>query len=126
MFLLGRPGPRDWARAPALLLPLVAVGGYFAYLKDITGDWLAWLHAEQQGWSRRLTSPVTAFRNSWANAFGSGPLAGGGGFGRQGGTPGGFRRGGSGNGGTGRGGSAGAGFGGAPGGSGPRNGFGFG
>src|ERR1700761_1369838 len=112
MFLLSRPRARDWARSPALLLPLVAVGGYFAYLKDVTGDWLAWLHAEQQGWSRRLTNPVTAFRNSWANAFGSGPLAGGGGFGRQGGTPGGFRRGGSGNGGTGRGGSAGAGFGG--------------
>jgi hypothetical protein len=123
MFLLGRPGARDWARSPALLLPVVAVGGYFAYLKDITGDWLAWLHAEQQGWSRRLTSPVTAFRNSWANAFGSGPLAGGGGFGQRGGrAPGGFRRGGFGNGGAGQGG--GTGFGGAPSGSGQRNGFG--
>jgi hypothetical protein len=77
MFLLGRPRARDWARSPALALPLVAVGAYFAYLKDITGDWLGWFHAEAQGWSRRLTSPVTAFRTSWANAFGSGPLAGG-------------------------------------------------
>ncbi len=84
MFLLSRPRVRDWARSPALALPLVAVGAYFAYLKDITGDWLGWFHAEANGWSRRLTNPVTAFRNSWANAFGSGPLAGGGGFGRGG------------------------------------------
>jgi hypothetical protein len=117
MFLLSRPRAGDWARSPALLLPLVAVGGYFAYLKDVTGDWLAWLHAEQQGWSRRLTNPVTAFRNSWANASGSGSLAGGRGFGRGGArAPGGLGRGGSGTGGPGRGG----GFGG----SGPRNGSG--
>jgi hypothetical protein len=81
MFLLSRPRARDWARSPALALPLVAVGAYFAYLKDITGDWLGWFHAEASGWSRRLTNPVTAFRTSWANAFGSGPLAGGRGFG---------------------------------------------
>ena len=62
MFLLSRPRARDWARSPALVLPLAAIGGYMAYLKDITGDWLAWIHAEQQGWSRRLTDPVTAFQ----------------------------------------------------------------
>jgi len=78
MFLLSRPQARDWARSPALLLPLAAVAGYFAYLKDVTGDWLAWLHAEAQGWDRRLTSPVTALRNSWNNAFGAGDLTGGG------------------------------------------------
>ena len=87
MFLLSRPKARDWARSPALALPLAAVAGYFAYLKDITGDWLAWLHAEQQGWARQLTSPVTAFRNSWDNAFGSGS-----GFGPGGATRGGFGR----------------------------------
>ncbi|MGH3253232.1 MAG: mannosyltransferase family protein [Trebonia sp.] len=85
MFLLSRPKARDWARSPALLLPLAAVGGYMAYLKDVTGDWLAWSHAEQQGWSRRLTSPVTAFRNSWNNAFGSGYMSGGSPLGRSGG-----------------------------------------
>lgn len=85
MFLLSRPKARDWAGSPALMLPLAAVGGYMAYLKDITGDWLAWFHAEQQGWSRRLTNPVTAFRNSWNNAFGSGYLSGGSTFGRSGG-----------------------------------------
>jgi hypothetical protein len=85
MFLLSRPKARDWARSPALVLPLAAIGGYMAYLKDITGDWLAWIHAEQQGWSRRLTDPVTAFRSSWNNAFGSGYLSGGSAFGRTGG-----------------------------------------
>jgi hypothetical protein len=85
MFLLSRPKVRDWAGSAALMLPLAAVGGYMAYLKDITGDRLAWFHAEQQGWSRRLTNPVTAFRNSWNNAFGSGYLSGGSTFGRSGG-----------------------------------------
>ena len=84
MFLLSRPRARDWARSPALALPLAATGGYMAYLEDITGDWLAWMHAEQQGWQRRLTSPITAFRNSWNNAFGSGYLTGGARFGRGG------------------------------------------
>jgi Mannosyltransferase (PIG-V) len=77
MFLLSRPKARMWAQAAALLLPVAAVSGYFAYLKDITGDWLAWSHAEAQGWSRRLTNPVTAFRNSWDDAFGSGSAFGG-------------------------------------------------
>jgi Mannosyltransferase (PIG-V) len=73
MFLMSRPGLRDWSRSPALLLPLAAAGAYMAYLKDITGDWLAWLHAEQQGWQRKLTNPITAWRASWNLAFGSGP-----------------------------------------------------
>ncbi len=55
---------------------------------------------EAGGWSRRLTNPVTAFRNSWANASGSGPLACGRGFGRgsqqgdfsRGSRPGNFQR----------------------------------
>jgi Mannosyltransferase (PIG-V) len=75
MFLMSRPVLRDWSRSPALLLPLAAVGGYMAYLKDITGDWLAWLHAEQRGWQRNLTNPITAWRSSWDMAFGSGPGA---------------------------------------------------
>jgi Mannosyltransferase (PIG-V) len=123
MFLLGRPKAKDWARAPALLLPLAAVGGYFAYLDDIKGSWRAWFTAEAQGWSRRLTNPVTAFRNSWDNAFGSGGLAGAGRFGRGGGAPGG-RRFGTGRGGVGRGGFGGTGGGGRPGGAGAQNGFG--
>ncbi len=77
MFVLSRPGRRAWSRSPALLLPLAAAGGYMAYLKDVTGNWLAWLHAEQQGWGRRLSDPITAWRMSWDGAFGSFPGGGG-------------------------------------------------
>ena len=71
MFLTSRPARRDWTRAPALPLPLAAAGAYAAYLKDITGDWLEWLHAEKRGWSRSPTNPITAWRTSWHNAFGA-------------------------------------------------------
>lgn len=103
MFLTARPTRRDWSQAPGLLLPVAAAGAYAAYLKDITGDWLEWLHAEKRGWSRSLTNPITAWRTSWAKAFGSQP---GSGFaGNGGGGNGGFR-----------GGPQGGGFGGPPGG----------
>jgi hypothetical protein len=130
MFLLSRPKARDWTRSLALLLPVAAVGGYMAYLKDITGDWLAWFHAEQQGWSRRLTNPVTAFRNSWNNAFGSGYLTGGSSFGRSGGRGPGGAGFGAGPGGAAQGGQqgvlpgGGTAIGGQPGGSGQQSGFG--
>jgi len=80
MFLSSRPGRRDWTRSPALLLPVLSAGAYAAYLKDITGDWLDWLHAEKRGWSRSFTNPITAWRTSWRNAFDNG-FGGGGGFG---------------------------------------------
>jgi hypothetical protein len=73
MFVTARPERRDWSRSPALLLPLAAAGGYLAYLKDVTGNWLAWLQAEQRGWQRRLTNPITTWRTSWDIAFGSSP-----------------------------------------------------
>jgi Mannosyltransferase (PIG-V) len=93
MFLTSRPTKREWLRqSPALLLPLLSAGVYAAYLKDITGDWLDWLHAEKRGWSRSLTNPISAWRTSWNNAFGSGF----GGGGRGGGGFGGSNRGGSG------------------------------
>lgn len=86
MFLLSRPKAREWAKLPAFAIPLAAVGGYFAYLDDIKGSWLAWFTAEKQGWQRQLTNPVTAFKNSWQQAFGSGgPMMGGFGGARKGG-----------------------------------------
>ena len=105
MFLASRPSRRDWVRSPALLLPIASAGAYAAYLKDITGDWLDWLHAEKRGWSRSFTNPISSWRASWNNAFGSG-FGGGGNFGggrgstsggtRSGGSSGGFPGGGSG------------------------------
>ncbi len=85
MFLTSRPSRRDWTRSPALLLPVASFGVYAAYLKDITGDWLSWLHAEKRGWDRSLTNPITAWRNSWNDAFGSGRFGGLGGGGGGGG-----------------------------------------
>ncbi|HWG27866.1 mannosyltransferase family protein [Actinospica sp.] len=114
MFLTSRPTKRDWVRSPALLLPIASAGVYAAYLKDVTGDWLDWLHAEKRGWSRSLTNPISAWRTSWNNAFGSGF-----GGGRRAGGGGG--RGGGGFGGTGRGGSGGFPGGGPGGGSGGGN-----
>ena len=106
MFLASRPSRRDWARSPALLLPIAAAGAYAAYLKDITGDWLDWLHAEKRGWSRSFTNPISSWKASWNNAFGSGfgggnrggrgATHGGGGGGFNGGGHGGFPGGGSG------------------------------
>ena len=84
MFLTSRPSRRDWVRSPALLLPIASAGAYAAYLKDITGDWLDWLHAEKRGWSRSFTNPISSWRTSWNNAFGSGFGGGGGSFGGSG------------------------------------------
>ena len=79
MFLASRPSRRDWVSSPALLLPIASAGAYAAYLKDITGDWLDWLHAEKRGWSRSFTNPISSWKASWNNALGSG--FGGGGLG---------------------------------------------
>ncbi len=61
---------RRWSwRLSGLLAPFVATFGYFAYLYAITGDWLAWSHAEDAGWSRHFTRPWHAFSTSWHAAF---------------------------------------------------------
>lgn len=91
MFLESRPTKRDCMSAPALLLPLASAGAYAAYLKDVTGDWLEWLHAEKRGWSRSFTNPISSWRASWNNAFGSG-FGGGGNLGGGGGGNGGGSR----------------------------------
>ena len=70
-WLLEKPGRRRWQDAAPLVLPFAAVGGYFLYLHHITGDWLAWQHAQQEGWQRNFTAPWTALHTSWLDATNS-------------------------------------------------------
>jgi hypothetical protein len=51
-----------------LALPGVALLGYAAYLRRLTGDWTRWFAAQEQGWGRRLTWPWDAFSTSLASA----------------------------------------------------------
>jgi Gpi18-like mannosyltransferase len=58
-------------RALATFVPaLVPLGCYELYLRARTSDWLAWFHAERQGWQRQFTSPIDTFKTSWTAAFG--------------------------------------------------------
>jgi Mannosyltransferase (PIG-V) len=68
-WLLHRDG-RRWRDLVPLALPFAAVGGYFVYLHGLTGDWLAWSHAQASGWGRHLTSPWHALRTTWDSATG--------------------------------------------------------
>jgi hypothetical protein len=66
---------RDRRELPWLAAPFLALLGFMAYLRQLTGDWLRWQHAQAEGWGRHLTSPVTALRNTWdaAHEAGLGP-----------------------------------------------------
>jgi hypothetical protein len=64
-----RPGD-----AAALLLPFVPPALFAFYLHRTQGDWLAWLHAQETGWHREFTDPVSAFVNTWHAAFGGQPI----------------------------------------------------
>lgn len=71
-----RPRPRRRADVAALVLPFLPALGYMAWLRATTGDWLAWVSAQREGWYRDLTDPVTALTRTWEAAFGGGrPLA---------------------------------------------------
>jgi hypothetical protein len=61
---------RRWLDLPWLVLPAVPVLLFTAYLHSLTGDWLRWVHAQQEGWSRSFTDPVDAFRLTWQAGFG--------------------------------------------------------
>lgn len=69
LFLTGRPRPA-WTDLAWLALPIAVLLGYAAYLQIAFGDPLAWLHAQAQGWGRRLVNPVTALHTTWGAAFG--------------------------------------------------------
>lgn len=62
-------------RLAALVAPFATTFGYFAYLRAITGDWLAWPHAQAAGWSRHFTWPWHALATSWHKAFTRSPTA---------------------------------------------------
>lgn len=53
-----------------LLLAAVPLAAWMTYLRFLTGDWLAWLHAQQEEWNRSFTMPWEAFLNTWNAAFG--------------------------------------------------------
>jgi hypothetical protein len=61
---------RQWRVAPWLAMPFVPVAAYMVYQWRRTGDWLAWLHAQQEGWRRSPAWPWEAFRTTWDAAFG--------------------------------------------------------
>jgi len=70
LFLQTRPRGRAWLRGAPLLVALAPVVAFVAYLHSLTGSWLAWQHAEAQGWNRHFTQPLRAFVNTWRYAFG--------------------------------------------------------
>lgn len=74
----GGPDPTETARhhplhAIVLLLPFLPLASFATYLWWTTGDWFAWLTAQQRGWNREFTWPWEAFLTTWENAV-SGPF----------------------------------------------------
>lgn len=63
-------GERLWGRWALLLIPTLVVLGYVLWLHSLTGDWMAWFHAQNAGWGRdqKLHSPIAGFRLTWAAA----------------------------------------------------------
>ena len=51
-----------------LALPFAVIGGYVGYTRAITGDWLAWPHAQRDYWGRSFTAPWTALHTTWSAA----------------------------------------------------------
>ena len=61
---------KQWLDGLWLLVPLVPLGGYMAYLKVNTGDWLRWYHAQSEEWYRGFTMPWQSFFHTWDAATG--------------------------------------------------------
>jgi hypothetical protein len=64
-WLLARDGRRRPRAVLALALPFLVLAAYTVYLHHLTGDWLAWSHAQRDVWGRSLTAPWTAWRTTW-------------------------------------------------------------
>jgi hypothetical protein len=64
-WLVDPAGQRRRRDALSLLLPFAVIAGYTGYLRAITGDWLAWSHAQRDYWGRSFTAPWTALHTTW-------------------------------------------------------------
>ncbi|NED98675.1 mannosyltransferase family protein [Phytoactinopolyspora halotolerans] len=60
----------SWSGFGWLFLPALPLAGWMLYLRNLTGDWLAWLRAQEQEWNREFTWPWDAWSNTWQAAFG--------------------------------------------------------
>ncbi|MBB5130465.1 hypothetical protein HNP84_000153 [Thermocatellispora tengchongensis] len=69
------PGARLRTHWGWLVVPFVPLLAYSAYQYSRTGDWLAWNHAQEAGWGRRLVPPWESFATTWASATGDGQFA---------------------------------------------------
>ncbi|GAA3472922.1 mannosyltransferase family protein [Nonomuraea roseola] len=71
-FAFSRPHKRD---LPWLVIPFVPLIAYSWYLRGLTGDWLAWKHAQEAGWGRELVWPWRAWQTTWDSAMTAGESA---------------------------------------------------
>jgi hypothetical protein len=62
MFLTTRE--RSWRKAPALVLPWIALVGWWGYYRSLTGSWTSWFDAESTGWGRHLQTPWQTFTDT--------------------------------------------------------------
>jgi hypothetical protein len=60
--MLARRSARD---APALLLPVVPVAAFAAYLHARTGHWDSYARAMREGWGREVTWPWAGLQTTW-------------------------------------------------------------
>lgn len=66
VFLMTKPRSlRDLLAGFPLLLPVVFMAGFFAYLRAITGSWTAWFDAQRDFWDRQLVDPWTSLSNTY-------------------------------------------------------------
>ncbi|MGW3365752.1 hypothetical protein ACWDOR_22745 [Streptosporangium canum] len=62
-------------QAAWLVLPFVPLVLYSAYHYSLSGDWLAWKHAQEAGWGRHMVWPWESLITTWNSAMGEGRFA---------------------------------------------------
>ncbi|MGW2329083.1 mannosyltransferase family protein [Streptomyces sp. NPDC001700] len=65
-----------WRSLPWLALPALPPALYGWYLHAHTGDWMAWKHAQERGWSRTFETPWKSWSQTWDAAFDGGQSTG--------------------------------------------------